>query len=97
MEKGGLPIFERPCKINPKYECHRRVFPELSKKLSKLNLKIVPHFICTILLSNYKKCVGNYGNDGNFGNNGNDGNDGDYEKDGKDDTDDFSCDFAKKI
>ena len=81
----------RLCKINPKYECHRRVFPELSKKLNKLNLNIVLHLFCTILLSSYKKCVGNDGNDGNYGNYGNfgnDGNDGDDEKDGKDDTDD---------
>ena len=61
------------------------MFPELSKKLNKLNLNIVLHLFCTILLSSYKKCVGN---DGNYGNDGNDGIDGADGKDGRDDIDD---------
>ena len=41
-----------------------------------MNLNIVLHSFCVMLLDSYKKCDGNDGNDGNDENDGNDGNDG---------------------
>ena len=56
-----------------------RCFLGCPKKLNQMNLNIVLHSFCVILLSSYKKCDGNDGNDGN---------DGAHGKDGRDDTDD---------
>ena len=59
-----------------------RCFLGCPKKLNQMNLNIVLHSFCIMLLGSYKKCDGNDGNDGNDGIDGADG------KVGRDDTDD---------
>ena len=53
-----------------------RCFLGCPKKLNQMNLNIVLHSFCVMLLGSYKNAMENYGNDGNVANDGNDGIDG---------------------
>ena len=72
----------------PNMSATDRCFLGCPKKLNQMNLNIVLHSFCIMLLGSYKKCDGNDGNVGNDGNDGNDGIDGADGKDGRDDIDD---------
>ncbi len=52
-----------------------RCFLGCPKKLNQMNLNIVLHSFCVMLLGSYKKCDGNDGTDGTDGIDENDGKD----------------------